>query len=207
ASRLMVKAIGAGDEEAAVQAQEIRDNAQREAWEIDNFERAMAARERTAPRRQQGLTPAAQTHVEQFQDDHPWYDPKGTDEDSQLVVSLDNQVMAAGFRPETKAYWDELERRMQKYLPHRFDEEEDEDASARQPKGGNGAHRQTQPGSKRGPQLGSGRAGAGGSVTVYVSPERKAAMVQVGAWDDPEKRNAILRRYADYDREHGKPAR
>jgi hypothetical protein len=35
---------------------------------------------------------------------------------------------------------------------------------------------------------------------MYVSPERKSALVVAGVWDDPVLRNKYLKRYAEYDR-------
>jgi len=37
---------------------------------------------------------------------------------------------------------------------------------------------------------------------VYISPERKDAMVEAGVWDDPELRQRYLKQYATYDAEH-----
>jgi hypothetical protein len=50
--------------------------------------------------------------------------------------------------------------------------------------------------------MGSGREQASQSTKrqIFVNPERKAAMIAAGAWDDPVKRKAMLKRYADYDK-------
>ena len=39
---------------------------------------------------------------------------------------------------------------------------------------------------------------------VYISPERKSALIDAGAWEDPVLRKKYLRRYAEYDRKNGK---
>jgi hypothetical protein len=91
--------------------------------------------------------------------------------------------------PSSDAYWDELDNRLSKYLPHRFAEEEDSGYS--QPKGG-----------RRGPPVGGGREmSAPGSKKVYVSAERVQAMKDAGYWDDPVLRQRMLKRYAEVDRE------
>ena len=41
---------------------------------------------------------------------------------------------------------------------------------------------------------------------VYISPERKEAMIEAGVWDDPETRQRYLKQYADYDRNAGENA-
>jgi hypothetical protein len=38
---------------------------------------------------------------------------------------------------------------------------------------------------------------------VYLSRERIEALKEAGAWDDLELREKYLKRYRDYDREHG----
>ena len=46
---------------------------------------------------------------------------------------------------------------------------------------------------------GSGResaAGSGGKNTFTLSPEQVRAMKDAGFWDDPEKRNKMIKRYA-----------
>ena len=35
---------------------------------------------------------------------------------------------------------------------------------------------------------------------VYVTPERKQAMIDAGAWEDPVKRARMLKAYQAYDR-------
>jgi hypothetical protein len=36
---------------------------------------------------------------------------------------------------------------------------------------------------------------------VYISPERKEAMIEAGVWEDPVLRNKYLKSYATYDKE------
>jgi hypothetical protein len=35
---------------------------------------------------------------------------------------------------------------------------------------------------------------------IYVTPERKAAMQEAGIWDDPVRRNRVLKEYREYDK-------
>jgi hypothetical protein len=35
---------------------------------------------------------------------------------------------------------------------------------------------------------------------VYVTPDRKQAMIEAGYWDDPVKRNQMLKAYQAHDR-------
>jgi hypothetical protein len=36
---------------------------------------------------------------------------------------------------------------------------------------------------------------------VYISAERKEAMIEAGVWDDPVLRNKYLKSYSDYDKQ------
>lgn len=122
--------------------------------------------------------------AQEFADRNDWYDPDGKDEDSAIVQTIDRRLADEGLDPSSEDYWDELDKRVRKRLPHRFE--------AARPK----------PQRQSGPPVGGGREYAPPSTRkeVYVSPERKAAMVAAGAWDNPEKRKAMLKRYAEYDR-------
>lgn len=57
-----------------------------------------------------------------------------------------------------------------------------------------------------GPAVGSGREHAPTSTRreVYISPERKQALIDAGVWDDPVLRMKYVKRYAAYDAEHRK---
>lgn len=155
---------------------------------------AEAGGERTEGRREPtGIDPAVQRRVDAFADKHDWYDLRGGNTDSRIVTAIDQEVAEAGFDPATKEYWDELERRCAKVLPHRF-----------KPANGNGAAAATG-GRKAPPMAGGGAPGEGGKsgkTVVKVSPERRKAMEEAGAWDDKVKRDRMLRAYARYDREH-----
>jgi hypothetical protein len=74
-------------------------------------------------------------------------------------------------------------------LPERFNaRERDEPATERKPRGG--------------PAVGSGREHAPVSTRreIYISPERKQALVDAGVWEDPVLRMKYVKRYAEYDR-------
>jgi hypothetical protein len=125
----------------------------------------------------------------QWAADNAWFNPNGKDNDSEVVKAIDAALAREGIDPSSDAYWDELDNRLSKYLPHRFAEEEDSGYS--QPKGG-----------RRGPPVGGGREmSAPGSKKVYVSAERVQAMKDAGYWDDPVMRQRMLKRYAEVDRE------
>jgi hypothetical protein len=95
-----------------------------------------------------------------------------------------------GFNPQTEEYWEELRRRASKRLPERFEGEAPRREPKREPRGG--------------PAVGSGREHAPATTRreIYISPERKQALIEAGVWDDPVLRNKYVQRYAEYDRQN-----
>lgn len=131
-----------------------------------------------------------------------WFDPKLRDEDSFLAKAIEDRLYQEGrLDPKTDAYWEEYERRLAKRLPHLGlggDEKGggDDKGGGKGKKGGNGA--------SGGPRFATGgRERRLGKNEVYISPERKDALIKAGVWDDPELRERYLRRYQQYDRENG----
>lgn len=108
-----------------------------------------------------------------------WYDPNGGDERSKRVIEIDQSLTNEGYNPNSLTYWRELDKRVEAIS--------------------------SQPERKRGgPPVGSGREQAprGSRNEVYISPERKNAMIEAGVWDDPVARQKYLKSYAKWDREN-----
>jgi hypothetical protein len=121
-----------------------------------------------------------------------WYDPNGKDLDSRVTIKVDEALTEEGYDPTTEDYWDELDRRLTKYLPHRYNSSNDErsSSSTRRP---------------RSVVTGSGRessSSAGGSE-FRLSPERVRAIKESGRWDNMEERKKMIRKYMEYDRQNG----
>lgn len=147
---------------------------------------------REAPAQQQPLDPRHVAHAQSFMVDNDWWDPQGRDQDSQTVLKIDRDLVAEGFDPTEKRYWDELRTRSQEALPSRFD--------SRTGSRGNGAGKKKT--SNKGPQFRTGgRERPLKKNEVYISPERKEAMIEAGVWDDPVLRNKYLKSYSDYDQQ------
>lgn len=151
----------------------------------------------TNPRReapaqtQQPLDPRHVAHAQSFMVDNSWWDPQGRDPDSQAVLKIDRSLVEEGFDPTQKQYWDELRTRAAEAIPARFD--------SRTGGRGNGAGGDKKP-TNKGPQFRTGgRERPLKKNEVYISPERKEAMIEAGVWDDPVLRNKYLKSYSDYD--------
>lgn len=115
-----------------------------------------------------------------------WYDPQARDTDSRIAKVIDQELAADGWDPADPEYWDELDNRLSARLPHRY--------AARN---GTSAKRVTPTASSR-----TANAAAKSASTFTLSRERVQAIKDAGAWDDPAKRNAMIKAYANYDKQN-----
>lgn len=185
AERVIAKAVAAGNGDDVTQAMRYRDQ-------------ALGRANQLAAQKQQAARPVAQNQIDdrtlqlakEFMQDNPWYDAQGRDEDSAIVIAIDQAMAKDGFDPRSEDYWDELRKRAARRLPDRFGETGKAPAKdQRTPRGG--------------PTVGSGREHAPTSTRkeIYISPERKQALVDAGVWEDPVLRQKYVKRYAEYDRQ------
>lgn len=143
------------------------------------------------------LDPQLVLHANNWMQKNPWYNPRNPDTDSHVVLALDKAIFDEGITPNTPRYWEELDKRVAKYLPHR---------AARG--GGGGANSDIVPtdGNRkpgRSVVTGSGRGAAvsSGSATGFVlSQARVQALKDAGMWEDPVQRSAMIKDYREHDR-------
>ena len=196
ANQVIEQAVAANDGRNLAEALTHRDNIRDQLRDLDQAKQYLATTSRTpdSPVQQQ-LDPRHVAHAQKFMTDNEWWDPSGRDQDSQVVLQIDRTLVQEGFEPATKDYWDELRSRTREALPSRFDSR----AGSRDGDGGNG---QQKPAGSRGPQFRTGGQERPLKPNeVYISPERKEAMVEAGVWEDPVLRNKYLKSYATYDQE------
>lgn len=115
-----------------------------------------------------------------------WYDPQARDTDSRIAKVIDQELAADGWDPADPEYWDELDNRLAVRLPHRY--------AART---GTSARRVTPAASAR-----TANPSAKSANAITLSRERVQAIKDAGAWDDPAKRNAMIKAYAAYDKQN-----
>ena len=200
AERVIAKAVAAGNGDDVAQAMRYRDQALLKANQLAFAKQQAMVQRQQANQPKDGLDDMAMHYAKEFIADNSWYDPKGQDEDSAIVLAIDGALHREGFRPDTEEYWDELRERAAKRLPERFkqttrrNDHGDDRGSRDEPR----QQRQT----RGGPAIGSGREHAPTSTRteVYISPERKQALIEAGVWDDPVLRMKYVKRYAEYDR-------
>lgn len=172
----------AGNHRAVADATDKMLQAQRKFDEFTNVEKAFKQRQ-AAP---QPLDPRLLNHASGWMKRNDWYDPNGKDQDSRVTLSLDNQLAEEGWDPTTPQYWQELDTRVKKYLPHRM----------------NGA--KLNPTKPRSTVAGSGRETTSSqpSKGYKLSADRVQAIKDAGAWDDPKSRAEMVARYREYDKQN-----
>jgi hypothetical protein len=177
AEMIIAKATEAGNGDDVVAAMRIREAANAELNQL-----AQTRQQYTQPRQPQvpQVDPKVATFAQQWLEANPWYNPAGTDRDSALTKAIDAEVMAEGFDPKSREYWEELTTRVADALG---------EGEPARPK-------------RKAPPTSNGRQHAPVSTRkeIYVTPERKAAMIEAGVWDDPAKRQRVLKAYQEHDR-------
>jgi len=180
----IAEATSAGDGEALAKAQEMWYDSRRQIEELNRLKEVAAS-----PKQQASIPdPRLQRLAANWMERNSWYRPDHRDTDSRIAKQIDEALTQEGWDPTSEEYWDELDNRLQRYLPHRYNPQED-DTPRRKP---------------RNVVTGSGRespAAYGGSRTQFVlSPERVKAMKEVGAWDNPERKKRMIEQFMAYDR-------
>jgi hypothetical protein len=200
AERIMSQAIEAGNGDDAAKAMRIRDAAMQKVQQLQvhKHQHTQAAENlqqqyQQTPNQAPGPDPEIASFAQEWVSKNSWYDPNGKDEASKIVLAIDQSLVESGYNPKTEAYWRELDKRVAKRLPDmkgggNYDDSQDDDRR----------------GQRRGPPIGSSRDQAPQSSRreVYISPERKQAMMDAGVWEDAVLRQRYLKQYAKWDREN-----
>lgn len=174
--------------QALVDAQELYYAARKRGEDLMRVKQTIA--QRMAQKPQQNLPDVAVVNqVKNWMKDKTWYDVHGRDPDSQIVQVVERGVASEGWDPKQANYWEEVDNRLKKYLPHRF--AVSYTGSNSSPKGG----------SK--PPTESSSQGSSKTSSGYVlSADRVRAIKEAGAWDDPKARREMIQSYIDYDKQN-----
>ena len=187
AETVIARAVEAGNGADVTQAMRYRDQAIQRAQQLQ-YAKQQAAQQRPQPQTQQ-VDDLTMHYAKEFMAENPWYDSKGQDEDSAIVIAIDQSLSKDGFNPQTEEYWDELRKRTARRLPEKFKNQKTREVKEERVARG-------------GPAVGSGREHAPATTRkeIYISPERKQALIDAGVWDDPILRKKYAQRYSEYDR-------
>lgn len=181
AKQKIKEATETGNGDLLASAQEMWFEARRNTETLANLKKRAVA---PAPKQAiQAPDPMVQRHANEWMSQNSWYDPSGRDPDSRVALTVDQQMAEDGWSPDSSEYWEELDIRLQKYLPHRYNESSSEEV--RRPK----RHRSVVTSTGR-ESLPSGK------NTFTLAPDQVKAMKDAGFWDDPVKRSSMIKRYA-----------
>jgi len=179
---------GPGMVQAQTDLQEANDKIRQLAYQRRQADQEL--RQEPQTERNQGADPTVVRQAKQWMQKNPWYDPEASDPDSRIAKRVDEIMGTQGWDPSDPDYWDELDSRLQKEIPHRYNKDNDEDSRVRRP---------------RNVVASSGReasAAFGGSnrSQFVLSPDRVRAMKEAGAWDNPERKARMIKQFIAYDK-------
>lgn len=181
-------AIEQADGARAVEAQEKMFAAQQRHAALMNAKKNMARPMQQAP----ALDPRVVNNAQDWMARNGWYDQQRKDTDSYMVGKIDDRLVEEGWNPATKEYWDELDARIKKYLPHKtisgYNKPQVNQGSGNRP---------------RVPVAGSGSESNSTSKGYVLSAERVKALKEAGIYDDPAQRAEAIKRFQEYDRQNG----
>jgi hypothetical protein len=182
----MLQAAQSGDMEGQVEFLEQLTEAKQRLQQVQHYKKQQLEQAK-APKQNvpNELAAEVQQNATRWLKKNSWFDPQARDTDSRIAKVVDQELATDGWDPSDPEYWEELDNRLQSRLPHRYTA-----------KTGNNKR------SSAGPTA-SSRVANTSSVkpgTIRLSPDRVQAIKDAGAWDDINKRNKMIRAYANYDR-------
>jgi hypothetical protein len=187
------EAVSNNDGNAMVEAQELFEQARQEIAQLQSIKKQATQEQPRQQRREVNMPdPSVQRNAADWMNRNSWYNPEATDRDSRIAKKVDEVLVEEGWDPKDPDYWDELDSRLQKSLPHRYNVSTDNNPVVRKP---------------RNTVASSGREAStafGGSnrTQFTISPERVKAMKEAGAWDNPERKKAMIANFMKYDRDN-----
>lgn len=156
--------------------------AQAQAYKKQQLEAAKSPRQNVPNE----ISAEVQANATRWLKKNSWYDPQARDTDSRIAKVIDQELANDGWDPSDPEYWDELDNRLAARLPHRYTS-----------KGGAPTRRAGPTASSRVANTASAKPN-----TITLSRDRVQAIKDAGAWDDVERRNKMIKAYAQYDRQN-----
>jgi len=191
----LAEATQNNDGQAMVEAQTLWDAAREEVRNLALLKQ-QADEELRRPQQQQVNMPdpTVQKLAAQWMRKNDWYNPAAQDPDSRVAKKIDELMVTQGWNPADPDYWDELTSRLQKELPHRYNDSNDDDVrDVRRPRNVVGS---------AGREASAAYGGTNRSQFV-LSPDRVKAMKEAGAWDNPERKAKMIKQFIAFDRANG----
>jgi len=188
----MSEAVSTNDGQAMVEAQDLMDEAKGTLYQLQGIKKQASQPPQQNISDYKLPDPDTQRHAAQWINKNSWYKVDGTDRDSRVTLKASEMLVEEGWDPKDPDYWDELDSRLHKSLPHRYNESTDSNSAVRKPRNVVGS---------------SGReasaAYGGTNRTQFVlTPERVNAMKEAGAWENPVRKQKMIENFIKYDRQN-----
>ena len=180
ADAIIARAVEAGNGEDVVTAMRLKEEAQNKVLQL------AAAKQQASRPVQQGHDPRITSLAREWAAANPWFDASGRTEESAIALAIDRVLPNEGYDPRSVEYYEELTRRLNNRIGNPNPPERTQETTAKRKAPPQGTVSQHAPTSTR--------------KQVYVTPERKQAMMDAGYWDDVALRNQMLKEYAAYDK-------
>ena len=183
----LLQASQAGDAEGQVEYLEQLQEAKQRLGQVQAYKKQQLDNARRPKQNVPNpVTQEVQRNAESWLSKNKWYDTQARDTDSRIAKVIDQELAADGWDPADPEYWDELDNRLSARLPHRY------------------AAKTGTTTKRAGPTASSRTANPAGKSanTVTLSRERVNAIKDAGAWDDPVKRNKMIKAYNAYDKQN-----
>ena len=182
------------DGQAVVEATMLLQNVQEEFRNLSQLRNQADNDLKQNNQQQPAQNPRVAKLASQWMRRNSWYNPQSNDPDSRIAKKMDELLSTQGWDPEDEDYWDELDARLQKELPHRYnDSNDDESRGVRRPRNVVGSS---------GREASAAYGGSNRSQFV-LSADRVKAMKDAGAWDNPERKARMIKQFIAYDRANG----
>lgn len=182
------EAVNARDGAEVTKAQQLWYDNQRQLESLQSL-RTNANKQLSQPKQNIKVPdPAVQKMAANWMGRNDWYDPQLKDPDSKIAQSIDQTLTEEGYDPALPEYWEELDERLQKYLPHRYKSGYSSNTKSPRP---------------RSVVTSSGRESTpvARPNEYRLDPERVRSLKEAGMWEDVELRNKMIRKYAEFDRQ------
>lgn len=212
AETLFQQAMDQKDSAAATEALRVRDQLREGLNQLKGTKQRAIQQAQARQQASSRPTPSAPSaRAQEWIQENPWFNPQQPNEDTLIAQVIEDQLFREGrLNQNSDEYWEELDRRLARRLPERYETREDDDGEDRDPepvrRNGNpknGATRRS-----GGPTFKvGGRERPLKKGEVYIDEDRKQAMIEKGVWDDPVLRERQLKYYQQYDRDAGRRPR
>jgi hypothetical protein len=177
------------DGDAMVEAQTLWRDAENQLVQLQNMKQRASQEVQEQPRHELP-DPTVQRNAADWMKRNSWYSPDANDSDSRIAKKVDELLVTEGWNPSDPDYWDELDSRLQKSLPHRYNQSSDDNPVVRKPRNVVGSSGREA----------SAAFGGNNRSQFMLSPERVKAMKEIGAWDNPERKKKMIAEFIKFDR-------